>query len=109
MPMCRCSRASGAGAHQLTRPSTFMNAGTNNIRTIVASIRTANGTPRPNIRMTDTFAAINDANVMAISSAAAVTTRPVWAKPIATLSSLSALVFPDSSQYSRMREIRNTS
>ena len=54
-------------------------------------------------------AAINAANEMHISSAAAVTTRPMRARPSATLSSLSARVRPDDSQYSRIRDTRNTS
>jgi hypothetical protein len=33
-----------------------MNAGISSIRTSVASIRTANGTPTPNMHMSDTFA-----------------------------------------------------
>jgi len=81
MPNRWCSRASGAGAHQFTRPSTRMKAGINNIRTSVASTSTASGTPTPKIRMTDTSAATSEANVTAISNAAAVTTRLVRAKP----------------------------
>ena len=86
-----------------------MKAGINNIRTSVASTSTASGTPTPKIRMTDTSAATSEANVTAISNAAAVTTRPVRAKPNATLSSLSARVLPVASQDSRIREIKNTS
>ena len=86
-----------------------MNAGTSSIRTSVASTSTASVRPTPNIRMNDTCAAINAANEIDITSAAAVTTRPVRARPSATLSSLSALVRPDVNQYSRMRETRNTS
>ena len=59
--------------------------------------------------MNDTCAAISAANEIDISSAAAVTTRPVRAKPSATLSSLSAACAPEFSQYSRILEIRNTS
>ncbi len=58
-----------------------MNAGTSSIRTRVASTSTANVSPRPNIRMFDTCAAINAANDIDISNAAAVITRPVWATP----------------------------
>ena len=72
-----CSRASGAGAHQFTRPSTRVKAGINDIRTSVASTSTASGTSTPKIRITDTSAATSEANVTAISDAAAVTTRPV--------------------------------
>ena len=38
-------RANGFGAHQLTRPSTCMNAGTSSIRTSVASASTATVDP----------------------------------------------------------------
>src|SRR6476619_2019064 len=106
-PTRRCTTRNGAGAHQLYRPSRCINAGNNNIRTRVASASTASVTPRPNITITDTCAAISVAKDRAINSAAAVTTRPVLAIPRATASSLSTP--PDSSQYSRMREIRNTS
>ena len=68
-----------------------MNAGSSTIRTSVASTSTASVSPRPNIRMKDTCAAISAANEIDITSAAAVTTRPVRATPSATLSSLSAL------------------
>lgn len=79
------------------------------MRTNVASISTANVKPTPNIRMMETSAAASAVNDTAISSAAAVTTRPVKVRPNATLSSLSAAVRFDDSQNSRMRDIRNTS
>src|SRR5271156_1553130 len=109
MPMRACSRASCLGAHQFHWPRTCMNAGSSTIRTRVASTSTAMVSPRPNTRMKDTCAAINAANEMDIPRAAAVTTRPVRARPSATLSSLSACVWPDLSQYSLMRDTRNTS
>ena len=59
--------------------------------------------------MNDTSEAINAANEIDMTSAAAVTTRPLWAKPRATLWSLSAPVRSLFSQNSRIREIRNTS
>ena len=59
--------------------------------------------------MNATSAAMSAANEIDISSAAAVTTRPVLARPSATLSSLSARVLPDFSQNSRIRETRKTS
>ena len=62
------------------------------MRTKVASTRIARVKPRPNIRMNDTWAAISAANEMDITTAAAVTTRPLRAIPNATLSSLSARV-----------------
>lgn len=79
------------------------------IRTSVASASTASVRPTPKIRMTDTCAAINAANEIDITSAAVVTTRPVRARPRATLSSLSALGRPDASHYSRMTDTMTTS
>ena len=58
-----------------------MNAGSRTIRTSVVSARIASVRPSPNIRMNDTCAAISAANEMDITSAAAVTTRPVRAMP----------------------------
>ena len=86
-----------------------MNAGSSAIRTRVASTRTASVSPSPKIRMNDTCAAIRAANAIAMIIAAAVTTRPVRARPSATASSLSARVCGDCSQNSRMRASRNTS
>ena len=86
-----------------------MNAGSSAIRTSVASTSTASVRPRPKIRMKDTWAAMSAAKAMAMISAAAVTTRPVRARPSATLSSLSVRVCGELSQYSRMRASRNTS
>ncbi len=68
-----------------------MNAGTSSTRTNVASTSTAMVRPTPNIRMKDTSAEIRPANEIDISNAAAVMTRPVWARRRAMLSSLSAL------------------
>jgi hypothetical protein len=96
------------GGHQLNRPITCMNAGTS-MRTSVASTSTAGVSPRPNIRMNDTCAAVNAANEIDMISAAAVMTRPVCASPGATLSSLSTRVWLDAGQYSRIRDTRNTS
>ena len=75
----------------------------------MASTNTATVNPTPKIRMKDTCAAIRAANAMDMISAAAVTTRPVRARPSATLSSLSARVCAEFSQYSRIRASRNTS
>jgi hypothetical protein len=107
-PIRSCNRASGLGAHQFHRPSTCMKAGSISVRTSVASASTARVNPTPNILMNDTCAVINAANEIDMTKAAAVTTRPVRASPKATLSSLSAGVFPDLSQYSRIRETRRT-
>ncbi len=79
------------------------------MRTTVASTTTARVNPTPNMRMNDTCAAIKAANEIDITSAAAVTTRPVRATPSATLSSLSARVRPDAIQNSRIRDTTRTS
>ena len=86
-----------------------MNAGSSAIRTRVASASTARVKPTPKIRMNETWAAMSAANAIDMINAAAVTTRPVRAKPRATASSLPALVRGDSSQYSRILASRNTS
>jgi hypothetical protein len=96
-----------------------MNAGTRTIRTRVASTSTASVNPTPSIRMNDTWAGINAAKEIDITSAAVVTTRPMPAMPCAVLSSLAAraTAAPGSTsrtpskaiQYSWIRETRNTS
>jgi Zn-dependent alcohol dehydrogenase len=108
-PNRSCSQTSGLGAHQFTRPIRWINAGTSTVLIMVASTRMASVRPTPNIRMNDTWAAANAANEIDMTSAAAVMTRPVRARPSATLSSLAAGVRSDASQYSRMRDTRNTS
>ena len=75
----------------------------------MAPISTARVRPTPNIRMIDTFAAVKATNEIDITSAAAVTTRPVRARPSATLSSLSAGVLREPNQYSRILDTKNTS
>ena len=76
----------------------------------MASTRTASVRPTPNIRMNDTWAAIIAANEIDMISAAAVTTRPVWARPEChALVVVGAASRPVASQNSRIREIRNTS
>ena len=84
MPSRSYSLANGLGAHQITLPSTRMNAGTSSMRTSVASTSTASVSPTPNIRMNETCAAVSAANAIDINSAAAVTTRPVRATPSMT-------------------------
>ena len=86
-----------------------MNDGSSAIRTRVASTRTARVNPSPKILMNDTWAVIRAAKAIDMIRAAAVTTRPVRARPRATASSLSARVPADCSQYSRIRASRNTS
>src|SRR6478736_3525714 len=109
IPKRSCSLVIHLGAHQFHSPMTCMNAGSRTIRTKVASTRIASVRPRPNSRMNETCAAISAANEMDMTTAAAVTTRPVRAMPNATLSSLSTRVRTDRSQNSRIRETRNTS
>ena len=79
------------------------------MRTRVASAKTASVSPTPNIRKKDTCAPDSAAKEMAMMSAAAVITRAVPASPSATLSSLSAAACLLASQYSRIRDTRNTS
>ena len=86
-----------------------MRAGSSSMRTTVASTSTAIARPRPSILTMATWEQSSAAKEMVISNAAAVTTRPVRAKPSATLSSLSWAVRPRCSQYSRIRDNRNTS
>ena len=71
-----------------------MNAGISAIRIKVASASTANVRPSPNIRMKETSAAMSAANEIDMTTAAAVTTRPVRAIPRATLSSLRSRAEP---------------
>ena len=70
-------RTRGAGAHQFHLPITCMNAGTRTTRIKVASTSIARVRPKPNSRITATWAAIRAANEIAIINAAAVITRPV--------------------------------
>ena len=79
-----------------------MKAGTNTMRTTVASTITASVRPTPNIRMNETSAEVRAANEIDINRAAAVMIRPVRATPKAMLSSLSTSVRGESSQYSRI-------
>jgi len=65
--------------------------------------------PRPNSCMNSTFDPMRAANTIAISAAAAVTMRPVLAKPSDTARVLSAFVLAECVHSSRMRESRNTS
>jgi hypothetical protein len=83
-------------------------AGTSTIRTSVASTSTATVSPNPNSRMNDTCAAIKAAKEMAMISAAAVITRPVWAAPSTTLLSLAPQPRCDASQYSLIREMSHS-
>ena len=86
-----------------------MTAGTNTIRTSVASTTTASARPTPIILMKATWPLLSAANTITINSAAAVMTRPAPAMPSATASALSSLRWGDASQCSRIRDNRNTS
>ena len=105
MAMRRCRRRSGAGAHQLASPASFITAGTSRPRMTKASIRMASASVRPNILIIVTPDVPNAMNVTDINSAAAVTMRPVRSSPRATAVSLS----PVRSCSSLMRESRKTS
>jgi hypothetical protein len=82
-----------------------MKAGTSVPRMRKASISTARVRPRPNSLMKLTRPVANERKTTAMSTAAAVTIRPVRSSPTATAVSLSAPL----SCSSLMRESRNTS
>ena len=82
-----------------------MNAGTSVARITNASMSTASASPTPNSLMNVTPDVAKAMNTTLISSAAAVTMRPVRSRPIATASVLS----PVRSCSSLMRDRRNTS
>ena len=104
MPTRACRRRSGFGDHQFHLPSSAISEGTSSERTMNASIRTPNATAMP-ICWMNGIALVENAPIATASRiAAAVTTRPVRAMPIATASrSLSPL-----SRASLMRPSRNT-
>ena len=82
-----------------------MKAGTSVPRMRKASIRTARVRPTPNILMKLTPPVAKARKMTAISTAAAVTMRPVRSRPVATEVTLSA----PASCSSLIRESRNTS
>jgi hypothetical protein len=82
-----------------------MNAGTRVARMRKASMSTARARPRPNIFRKVMPEVAKATNTTAISTAAAVTMRPVRSRPTATDVSVSAPL----SCSSLMRESRNTS
>ena len=104
-PKRLCKRRSGAGAHQLASPARRMNAGTSVERIRKASTSTASIRPMPNIFMNDTWPVAKARNTTAISTAAAVTIRPVRSSPIAT----DVTVSEPLSCSSLIRDRRNTS
>ena len=98
-------RRSGPGAHQLASPARRMNAGTSVERIRKASTSTASVSPMPNIFMNDTWPVAKARNTTAISTAAAVTIRPVRSNPTAT----DVTVSEPRSCSSLIRDRRNTS
>jgi hypothetical protein len=66
---------------------------------------TATASPSPKTLSTRTPPITNEPNTQNMMAAAAVMTRAVWARPSATAVALSPVL----SQFSRMRESRNTS
>ena len=105
MPQRSWNRRRGPGAHQFQSPASRMNAGTSVPRMRKASISTARVRPMPNSLMKLTRLVAKARNTTAISTAAAVTIRPVRSRPRATERSLSA---PWSCS-SLMRDSRKTS
>ena len=86
MPIRECSHRNGFGAHQLSSPATWINAGTTTPRMIVASTTTARAVPIPNIFMNDSPIE-NETNVIVSRAAAALTIRPTRLRPT-TIASL---------------------
>ena len=82
-----------------------MNAGTSVARITNASMSTASASPSPNSLMNVMLDVANARNTTLMSSAAAVTIRPVRSRPSAT----DAVLSPVRSCSSLMRERRNTS
>ncbi len=82
-----------------------MNAGTSTPRTSVASTRTASANPTPISLMKVTDEVAKARKMIAISAAAAETSRPVRSRPCATASRLS----PVTTYSSLIRESRKTS
>jgi glycosyltransferase involved in cell wall biosynthesis len=97
-------RRSGAGAHQLTEPSSRIRAGSSSARISVASTISATAMPAPSSLsrlMPDVARAMK---TMASSAAAVVTIRPVRSRPRPT----AAVVSPVRWCSSRIRDSRNT-
>nr|CRL82552.1 hypothetical protein CPGR_05774 [Mycolicibacter nonchromogenicus] len=95
-----------------------MKAGTRTIRTRVASASTASVSPSPSIRMKEMCAGISAAKEIDITRAAAVTTRPMPARPRVVLVSMAARASAGvrggeaalaAIRYSCIREIRKIS
>ena len=89
----------------MAAPSNVIVAGTSTIRIKVASTRTATANPRPIIFTVGSSTSRKLAKTLTMMIAADVMTRAVWARPSTTLWWLS----PVATQFSRMRESRNTS
>ena len=93
------------GMCQVRSPTRCSTAGSSRQRTTSASRNTALARLRPNSLMTRSSPSMNDRNTHTMIAAAAVTTRPVSARPSATARECSRVCV----QRSCMREIRNTS
>jgi hypothetical protein len=95
----RGSHSSHVGRYQFHAPSSFMVAGRSTARTIVASIRTAAASPRPNCLKKGAYRVPKTAKTATMTIAALVTTPAVDLMPCATASS----IFMPRSKDSRIR------
>src|SRR5262249_6405875 len=84
MPMRSWIRRIQAGAHQFASPAMRMKAGTSVARITNASISTAMARPTPKILMNETPEVAKAMKTTLMSTAAAVTIRPVRSRPRAT-------------------------
>ena len=92
------------GNHQALSPSSAITDGISTIRTTNASKKTAAANAKPMDLMNESGSAMNAANTEIMMTAAEVTTRAPYLKPLTT-ASLAAAPCTNSS---RMRETRNT-
>src|SRR5919106_1010030 len=86
----RGSHSSHRGTYQFQSPSSFIEAGSNTPRTIVASIRTAAASPTPNCLNPSKDSAPKTEKTATMTTAALVTTPAVDLIPCATASSMLA-------------------
>ena len=105
MSMVGSNLSNHPGSHQFAVPISFIVAGTNTIRMMVASTKIAVASPSPIILVTGSSLNTNPRNTEIMMSAADVMTRAVLAMPWMTAASLS----PVRRYSSRTRESRNTS
>ena len=83
------ARPGRTGSHQFQRPSSAIRLGINRPRTMVASSRTPSASPAPSSCRPATCPATSPERAPTMMSAAALTTRPVWARPSVTARALS--------------------